>query len=41
MAVCWLEEGKPGLPVSLLSQAFVLILLFFLEGLSRIHDVKL
>lgn len=41
MAVCWLDEGKPGLPVSLLSQAFVLILLFFLDALSRIHEVKL
>lgn len=39
--MCWLDEGKPGLPVSLLSQALVLILLFFLEALSRIHEVKL
>lgn len=33
--------GKPGLLVSLLSQNFVLILLFFLEALSMIHEVKL
>ena len=37
MAVCELD----GLPVSLLSQAFALILLFFLEALSRIREVKL
>ena len=41
MAVRWLDEGKPGLPVSLLSQAFALIQLFLLETLSRILEVKL
>lgn len=41
MAVCGLDEGKPALPGSLPSQAFLLILLFFLEALSRIHEVKL
>lgn len=34
-------EGQAGLPVSLLSQALVFILLFFLETLHGVHGMEL